>query len=328
MTGAEPLPKLPPRDPKGHKGTFGTVAVVGGCALADSRMIGGPALTALAALRSGAGLARLVMPETVLNFGLTIAPVATGLAMPVDGDGALIPHEASRIVDEALTGCAALAIGPGLGQGAGAAAAALRAVVQEERPVVVDADALNVLSEMPELRQDFHAHAVITPHPGEFRRLAKALGVLRDESDAVDEARRPDAAARLAQTLGAVVVLKGHRTVVSDGHRSWTSETGNAALATGGSGDVLTGMIAALIAQHHRDPILAGSRTVTSEQRGGLGLFDCARLAVHAHGLAADQWVAEAEAGAGMLATDLLERIPAALETLRASPPGGISSSA
>src|SRR5690606_19702278 len=91
---ALPLPPLPPRDPAGHKGTFGTVAIVGGCATPATRMIGAPALAALAALRAGAGLARLVMPAPILDAGLTITPSATGRPLPTDATGAVIPHEA------------------------------------------------------------------------------------------------------------------------------------------------------------------------------------------------------------------------------------------
>lgn len=322
------LPALPVRDSAGHKGTFGTVAVVGGCAMAGSKMIGGPALSALGALRAGAGLARLVMPAPILDAAIVIAPSATGFAVATDADGSMLPHEATRAVDEAVAACAALVVGPGLGQCAGATAASLRAAMQEDRPVVIDADALNALSTLPELRRDFHAHAVLTPHPGEFKRLARALGALRDESEAVDGEKRAGAAERLAQALGAVVVLKGAGTVVTDGARTWVNDTGSAALATGGTGDVLAGMIAALIAQFHKTPIPAGSRTVTSEQRGGLGLFDCARLAVRAHGDAADRWTARTGASAGLLATDLLKEIPGALEALRGGRPGRLSSPA
>lgn len=310
----------------GHKGTFGTVAVVGGCALAESRMIGGPAMSALAALRSGAGLARLVMPAPVLDAAMTIAPSVTGVAIPVDQRGEILPHEAARAVDDAVAACTALVIGPGLGRGAGPSAAALRAAMQEDRPVVIDADALNALASTPEVRRDFRAHAVLTPHPGEFKRLASALGIERDADESTNPAKRAGAAERLAQTIGAVVVLKGAGTVVTDGSRTWTNTGGSAALATGGTGDVLSGVVGALIAQHHKAPLLAGSRTVTSEQRGGLGLFDCARLAVHAHAMAADQWVEWAGVSAGMLATDLLDELPAALEALRGDGAGGISS--
>lgn len=316
-------PALPRRDPAGHKGVFGAVGVVGGCAHAGSRMIGGPALSALGALRAGAGLARLVAPAPILDAAIVIAPSATGVAVAVDSTGEMLPHEAARAVDEAAASCAAMVVGPGLGRGAGATAAALRAASQEERPVVIDADAIHALAALPELRRDFRAQAVLTPHPGEFRAIGAALGILRGESDALDPALRSGAAERLAQALGAVVVLKGAGTVVSDGVRTWVNGTGTAALATGGTGDVLAGMIAGLAAQFHRAPLVAGSRTVTSEARGGLSLFDCARIAVHAHGLCAERWASRRGASAGLLAIELLEEIPAVLEGLRAGWSGG-----
>lgn len=310
-------PRLPVRPADGHKGTFGTVAIVGGCAQAGRRMIGGPALAAMGALRAGAGLVRLATPAPVLDAALTMVPSATGVPLDVDSSGELLAHRCAETLDALLGECACVAIGPGFGVGEGQRAMALRAAGQDELPVVLDADALNCLADVPELRRDVRAGMIITPHPGEFRRLAKSLGVLRDEKDPVDVDLRPGAAERLAQALGCVVVLKGAGTVVTDGARTWVNQTGNAALATAGTGDVLAGLVAGLVAQHHRPPILAGPRTVTSEQRGGLGLYDCARLAVRAHGRAADLWVRERGASAGLLAAELADLLPAALQERR-----------
>lgn len=309
-----PLPPLPARDPHGHKGTFGTVAVVGGCAHGDARMLGGPALSALAAFRAGAGLVKLAMPAPVLDTAVIITPSATGAPIAVDGDSMIVPHDAARVIDRLARSSECLAIGPGLGAGEGPRAAAFRAINQEQTPVVVDADALNALAETPEFHRDFRAMAVLTPHPGEHRRLAKALGLSEDVGS--PEARRA-AAEALARTLGCVVVLKGAGTVVTDGQRSWVNPTGNAALATAGTGDVLTGVVAALAAQFHRRPLVAGARTVSSEDRGGLSLFDCARLAVAAHGMAAEDWTRERSVDFGMLAAELADRIPCALSRLR-----------
>lgn len=322
MSAAESPVRLPARDPMGHKGTFGTVVVVGGCAHAAAdgvsseadgvRMVGGPALCALGALRAGAGLARLLMPEPVLNAGLVIAPSATGVALAVEAGGRVISHRAARALDDALTGAHAVAIGPGLGVGDAEGALSLRAVSQEEVPVVVDADALNNLARVPELWRDFRAQAVLTPHPGEFARLASSLGI------GVDGKADPDvAAAALAQRLGCVVVLKGARTAVSDGQRVWAHNAANPALATGGSGDVLAGVIAGLLAQHYKRPIVAGERSVTSERMGGLGLFDAACAGVAAHAEAARVWAERHRTTGGMLATDLLEELPEVIERMR-----------
>lgn len=334
----DPLPPLPPRDPRGHKGTFGTVVIVGGCAFhpsesdpAPPQMLGGPALAALAALRSGAGLARLALPEPILPAALAIAPSATGAPLSVDHQGAIVPHLAAAALDKLLTFAHSLALGPGLSTGPGPRALVLRAIAQDHIPIVLDADALNCLAEMPEVHRDFRAPAVLTPHLGEFRRLAPSLGL------SADPAADPlEAAAALARRLGCVVVLKSAVTIVSDGYRHWTHDHPNSALATAGSGDILAGLTAGLIAQHFRpaSPLspeaqgllpgisAPGSRTTptTHAPSVALSLYDCARLAVRAHAIAARQWTRDAHAPAGLLATDLLSLLPAALDSLRAPP--------
>ncbi|MBC7773308.1 MAG: NAD(P)H-hydrate dehydratase [Pyrinomonadaceae bacterium] len=320
MSDPPPLPAFPPRDPQGHKGTFGTVAVVGGCALAETRMIGAPTLSATAALRVGAGLARLVMPEPVLNAGLTLAPWTTGRAIPTDSRGEIIPHEAASVIDAVVKMCNCLAIGPGLGRGEGPRAATLRAIQQEDVPVVVDADALNALSEIPELTLDLHAAAVLTPHPGEFKRLCEGLGLKNNLG--MDQSRT-GAAEQLAQRLGCIVVLKGARTVVSNGQSSWESTYIDSCLAVGGTGDVLTGVIAGLIAQFVAPPppfaLPAGMAAKMPKPDGKpLTLFDAACLGVEVHAVAAQRWRAShANAAAGLLATELIDQLPGAVEQLR-----------
>ncbi|MGD9690744.1 MAG: NAD(P)H-hydrate dehydratase [Phycisphaerales bacterium] len=312
---SEALPAFPARDPSGHKGTFGTVAVVGGCCAGAVRMVGAPALAAIGALRAGAGRARMVMPEPILAEAIAIAPSATGVSMRVDADGLVEAHEATAAIDAALEACEALVVGPGMGVSAGTAAAALRAV-QGETPVVVDADALTALAGIAELHRDFRAPAVLTPHVGEFRRLAATVGVDEDPASA---ATRPEAAAHLARRLGCIVVLKGPGTVVSDGHRVWVNASGNAALATAGTGDVLAGVIAGIAAQFVR-----GATSPRGRSAGAAGatldLFDAARLGVAAHGAASDLWVRRHGTNAGMLATELAELVPEAIEALRARP--------
>ncbi len=294
---------LPPRPTSGHKGTFGSVAVCGGSCAGDSRMIGAPALSAVAALRSGCGLARLAMPEPILAAGIILAPSATGIQIPTDAHGHIIPHEASAVIDHLVSISTCLAIGPGLGQGDGPAAASLRAVQQESIPVIVDADALNCLAQIPELHQDFHARAILTPHPGEFARLAAAFKISHSPTD---PAQRPLAAQSLAQRLGCIVILKGAGTVVSDGLQTWTCSRGHPCLATAGTGDVLTGLTAGLVAQFASTP---GSP---------LSLFEAARLAVEAHAIAGEEWAKSHHAQAGLLATELADLLPAVLETMRA----------
>lgn len=324
MTDGEPtplgVPALPPRDPAGHKGTFGTASIIGGSAHRPSahdgvHMVGGPCLAATAALRAGCGLARLALPEPILDAGLTIAPSATGFALPVDDAGGIIGHLAAEVIDALVAASSCIGIGPGLGTEVGAQAVTLRMVQQESVPVVVDADALNCLALVPELHRDFRAPAVLTPHPGEYARLAGALGL---EHDPTDPADRPRAAEALAQRVGAVVVLKGAATVVTDGQRMWMDPSPpNPVLATAGSGDVLGGVIAGLIAQHYRPHVPLGSMTMPSERVGGMSLAELAVAGVAAHSAAAAAWRASSGSSGGMLASELTERVPAAVEGLR-----------
>lgn len=295
MQQVKTLPHLPTRPDDAHKGTFGTVIVVGGCAT----MIGAPALCARAAFRGGAGLVKIASPPEVLPHVLTIEPGATGIALPPEGVGAAV-----RAIDAAdPEGRAALAIGPGLGGDPLKRGLALR-LLDGPRNVVLDADGLNALA--ASLPEDTTAPAgdaaallgletrqmptrVLTPHPGEFARLAGPLGIAADPTD---PDQRVEAAAALAKALSAVVLLKGQRTVVADGERYAVNTTGNPALATAGSGDVLAGLIASLIAQ-------------------GMAPFEAAQLGAHLHGLAADQW-AKHHGPRGLRAADLADAIPTA----------------
>ncbi|MCB9838297.1 MAG: NAD(P)H-hydrate dehydratase [Phycisphaeraceae bacterium] len=311
-----PFPMLPMRDPMGHKGTFGTVAIVGGCAHGGALMLGGPCISAVAALRVGAGLARLALPAPILAEGLAIAPSATGVAMPVNAEGDIDLPGAAGMLDGLLRDADCVAVGPGLGTGEGAEGVVLKLIGQQETPIVVDADAINAMASIPELTRSFRAHAVLTPHPGEYRRLASALQI---NLDPTDPAQRGAGAEALAQRLGCVVALKGAHTVVSDGQRTWTDASApNAALGTAGTGDALTGVIAGLVAQHHRRPILAGERSVPSQARGGLSLLECASLGALLHSMAARAWAERAGVESGMLAMELCELIPEAVRRLHA----------
>jgi len=301
---ASPLPPLPQRSADGHKGTFGTVLVVGGCVAGETRMVGAPALAAAAAIsafRSGAGLVKVFAPAPILDVVLSIAPSATGLSFAVDAAGLPQLPDVVESFDKASARSDACVIGPGLGT-LGIAPLVLRAVQQDAAPMVIDADALNVLADIPDLWRDFRAASVLTPHPGEFRRLAARFKIAHDPTDAQ---HRPHAAASLAQRMGCIVVLKGARTVVSDGHKTWTSSTSNPALATAGTGDVLSGLLGGLLAQHARSP------------KPDLAIYDIARIAVEAHARAAAAWTHTHSATGGMLALELASHLPAALESLR-----------
>jgi hydroxyethylthiazole kinase-like uncharacterized protein yjeF len=300
MTQLQKLPRLPAREPRGHKGTFGTVGVLGGRCDGRAVMLGGPCLTAGAALRSGCGLCRLSLPETMVLPGLVTVPGATGVPLGVDANGEILPGEAVRVVKELSRECDVLAVGPGLGTSQGAEALVTSCVRQDACPVVIDADGITCLANLLRECVDRPAHAILTPHPGEFARLAQSCQL---ELDAVAPIHRANSAMELAKHLGCVVVLKGAHTVVADAdERYWEEESESPWLATAGTGDVLTGVIASMVAQRHA---------------GNLTLFDCARFGVRAHTLAANRWREDAQATGGLLASDLLERLPGALEVLR-----------
>lgn len=299
------LPNLPVRDPHGHKGTFGTVAVMGGCCAGAVRMIGAPALCALGALRSGCGLARVYAPAPLIGEVLTIAPSATGRALAVGADGAVEPGDARAAIDGALQDAHCVVVGPGMGVSPGTLAAAQAAVQSPSATVrVLDADALNVLAQadLGVLRDECAGPVVLTPHPGEYERLRAALG-LPGLTDRVEQARA------LALRMRCVVVLKGSGTVTTDGERVYVNDSGSAALATAGTGDALAGVIAGLIAQHGP----GGAAPCT------LDVCALAAIGVHVHGRAADLWRHRRGATGGMLATDLLDFVPAAAQEARAN---------
>lgn len=284
LTPFNQLPWPPDRPPDAHKGTFGTVIVVGG----SPTMIGAPAIAARAALRVGTGLVKIATTEDVLPHAIAIEPGATGLILD---DHAPDPAWAIDAADDKHR--AILAVGPGMGQ-SDDAASLIEHLLAGPRTAVLDADGLNLLAKSGHAHSREGANLVMTPHPGEFKRLAEPMDI---KLSPTDPDTRPEAAAQLARAHHAVVVLKGHRTVVTDGDRLYLNHTGNPVMATAGSGDVLTGALAGLIAQ-------------------GMSLFDAAVLAVHVHGRAADQWAA-AHGPAGMLARELADHLIGALQSLR-----------
>lgn len=273
----EQLPDLPLRPDDGHKGTFGTVVVVGG----SLRMPGAPALCATAALRSGVGLVKIAGALQVLSSVLAIQPSATGVGLK---DLGAVKADSQSV----------LAIGPGLGQERGLDVM-VRGFLDWPNPLVVDADGLNALAVGGRFERAADQPWVLTPHPGEFRRLAESLGI---EGDPIDPNQRPAAAAALARATNAVVVLKGQHTIVTDGKRAYRNDTGNPVLATAGTGDVLTGLIAGLIAQ--------------SLPQGG-DVFDAAVLGAYLHGSAADAWKIK-HGSRGMLAMELAGELPGVID--------------
>jgi ADP-dependent NAD(P)H-hydrate dehydratase len=281
-----PLPELPARRPESHKGDFGRALLVGG----SRGMTGAAALAGMAALRSGAGLVTLAVPDRCLELVASFDPCYMTVSLPCDRDGRLTWDCRERL-DELTRKATCVGLGPGLGRSPDLDRLTVWLYQNVAAPVVVDADALNALSSATEPLAAAAGPRILTPHPGEFRRL------IADGTQRVGVDELQDRAVQLALRYHAVMVLKGHRTLVTDGDRMWVNTTGNPGMSTGGSGDVLTGVITALVCQ-------------------GLPPFEAAQLAVHLHGLAGDL-AAEQLGQVSMTAADLLRFLPAAFLSLR-----------
>ena len=267
------LSALPDRPAWSHKGDFGKLLLLCG----SRGFTGAAALAAMGALRSGAGLVYLGVPEEI--YAIEAVKLTEPVVFPLpDKDGMLSVNAVPKIL-ELLPKMDALLIGPGLGQSQGTLAV-LKAVLREfQGPVVLDADGINLLSRHKHLLRGRTAPTILTPHDGEFIRLSGSLSV-----------DRPAAAAALAEELGCIVLLKGHETLITDGQVCWRNRTGNAGLAVGGSGDVLAGIIVSLLGQ-------------------GLEPLTAAAVAAWLHGAAGDACAA-ALGQYGMLPTDMLEALP------------------
>ena len=276
-----------------NKGNFGHVLVVGGTFGAAGGKAGAPAMAALAALRVGAGLVTAAVPAPAVPVVASFAPelMTWPLAATREGQIAAKNLEARRL-GELIAGKTVLAIGPGLGQGPETARFVLGLLNATKIPAVIDADALNILAAKPALLKKLAKGRtlVLTPHPGEMARLA---GITVAEV----QANRLETARNFAQRVGVTLVLKGARTLIAhpDG-RVAVNTSGNPGMAKGGSGDVLTGLIAGLLAQYPHDSAQA------------------VEAAVYLHGLAADLAVREGNEHT-LLATDSLAQLARAFQT-------------
>ncbi|HVA67355.1 MAG TPA: NAD(P)H-hydrate dehydratase [Elusimicrobiota bacterium] len=234
---------LTPRRAGDHKGVFGHVLVVAG----SRGMAGAAILAARAAARSGAGLVTLAVPRGIQNVVAGRVPEAMTLGLAQNAQGAFSPAAAAELARAAAKKkFTVMAAGPGLSRNPGARKFLLQALRKIKIPSLLDADALNILSGLsPAAVRSILARpggCVATPHPGEMGRCLKT-------SAARVEADRPAAVLDMARRWGCAVLLKGRRTLVSDGRKIWMNQTGGPALAKGGSGDVLTGLLAGLWAQ-------------------------------------------------------------------------------
>jgi ADP-dependent NAD(P)H-hydrate dehydratase len=276
----EAVPILGPRPRDGHKGRFGHVLVIAG----SRGMAGAAALCGAGALRSGAGLVRVATAAEVQPTVASFEPSFMTYPLPCDPLGRILFETARPDLERLIEPANVIAVGPGIGQSQESAKLLRFLILETDKPLVIDADGLNALVGQTELLSGLKRPVVITPHPGEFARLSGAP-VKTVQAERIERAA---ALAAIAEPL--VVVLKGAGTVVSDGKRYYVNTTGNPGMATGGTGDVLTGVIAALLGQK-------------------LPAFEAAQLGVFIHGVAGD--VARDQHGeTGLIAGDIVDALP------------------
>lgn len=297
------IPVLPAREKTGHKGSYGTVALLGG-SLGMSGAIG---LAGEAALKAGAGLVRLLVPRSIHPTVASFRPEYTVFPISADNKGRFSLAGLFRI-ESLLSGASVIGVGPGLSRSLGLDIIVTRLFFSSNLPVVFDADALNALSchhiFNPNQNHCFWGERqpsvicgprIFTPHPGEFFRMSQnRIGSGQNE--------RIETAVYFTQKLrkmypdspSLILVLKGANTVVTDGNRVFVNETGNPGMGTGGTGDVLTGIIAALTAQ-------------------GLPCFEAAVLGVNVHGIAGDL-AAKSKGEISLTSADLLDFLPSAFQ--------------
>jgi NAD(P)H-hydrate epimerase len=277
------LPCLPERPLESHKGDFGRALIVGG----SRGMSGAVALAGMGALRAGAGLVTLAVPDDCLETVAAFEPSYMTRPLPSkDGQLQLVAkEELPGLIDVATC----VACGPGLGRGRQLEQLVGWLYESVRVPLVVDADGLHALAMRSRGLADAAGPRILTPHPGEFRRLVS------DNSSPAQQLR--SRAVELARVHGIVIVFKGHRTLVTDGEHVIENDTGNPGMATGGSGDVLTGVITALVCQ-------------------GLSPREAAQLGVHVHGMAGD--LAARDLGqVSLVARDLVDYLPRAFQEHR-----------
>lgn len=271
------LAMLPDRAPESHKGNFGKILLLCG----SRGMTGAAALASRGALRTGAGLVYLGTPESI--YAIEAVKLDEPVIFPLpEAEGKLAAGAIGEIT-ERMNGMDAVLIGPGLGQSEGTLAV-LQAVLEHfAGPVVVDADGINLLAAHKDMVRGRRYPTVLTPHDMEFHRLGGDL-----------TAPRETATRALARELGCILLRKGHRTLITDGEHGYRNTTGNPGMATGGSGDVLAGIITSLLGQ-------------------GLPPLEAAACGAWLHGAAGDR-CAETLGQYGMLPGDLVEALPRLLK--------------
>lgn len=271
------LSLLPDRDPWGHKGTFGKILLICG-----SRGFTGAAyLAAMGALRSGAGLTFLGVPESI--YAIEAIKLNEPVVFPLPDEEGKLSSLAIPEIKKRLQGMDAVLVGCGLGQSSGTLAVVRTILENAVCPVVLDADGINVLAAHKDILRGRQYPTILTPHDGEFLRFG---GIIGDD--------RMESAVKFAQEWNCILLLKGHRTCITDGKRTYRNPTGNPGMAVGGSGDVLAGILVSLLGQ-------------------GLAPLEAAACGAWLHGAAGD--ICAREIGQyGMLPTDMLQVLPRLLK--------------
>ena len=282
------LPAIHKRERDGNKGTFGKVLLITG----SRGMSGAAVLSGLGALRGGAGLVYVAVPAGIQDIVASAESSYLTIRLSEDENGRIDINQIHRneLITPFLKLGFAIAIGPGCGQ-----SESLKNLVKwiyevSEAPVVLDADALNLLSQLDQLPEDMKGPRILTPHPGEFSRLTNL-------SIKEIQANREKHAVEYAKKNRITLLLKGANTIITNGDKLAVNPTGNPGMATGGSGDVLTGLLAALLAQ-------------------GYSPFDAAQLGAYLHGLAGDLAAIEFSQN-GMIASDIPKCLSKAWKKIR-----------
>ena len=264
---------LPARKLETHKGNYGKILLICG----SIGYTGAAALSAMGALRCGAGVVYLAVPESI--YAIEAAKLLEPVIIPLPDENGKLSDCSIHPILELLPKMDAVLIGPGLGQSDGVSSVVRTVVEKYSGPLVIDADGINVLSNHKNILRERIAPTILTPHDGEFLRLGGTISTERMKS-----------AADLAGDIGCIVLLKGHRTVITDGNVCYENSTGNPGMATGGSGDVLAGIIVSLLGQ-------------------GIAPLEAAACGAWLHGAAGD--ICASEIGQyGMLPQDMVNVLP------------------
>lgn len=267
------LSLLPDRLLNTHKGDYGKILLICG----SRGYTGAAALAAMGALRSGAGLVYLAVPESI--YEIEAVKLWEPVIIPLSDQDGKLALDASDQIRALMKGKDAVLIGPGLGKSEGVFRAVKTVLDEFTGPVVLDADGINVLAQHMDILRGRTSPTILTPHAGEFARIC----------DSISGDRAKDAA-DFASNYGVILLLKGNRTVITDGKTLYINETGNPGMAVGGSGDILSGIIASLLGQ-------------------GLCPLEAAACSAWLHGAAGDYCAAQI-GQYGMLPTDMLDALP------------------